>query len=127
VSFLPTNGAQLPELIQSARSDGEVEDRLKWQASWMLIQAVAGKASATHVMIDAGMPPRQAKNLPLAAKGIKLVFSQRTDHAAVGNRPFEARARWRPVFIAELDGRSISHVLDLPAKLFQGNPVMPIF
>jgi hypothetical protein len=78
-------------------------------------------------MIDAGMPPREAKNLSLAEKGIKLVFLQRMDKGAAGNRPFEASARWRPVFIAELDGGSVSHVLDLPAKLFQGNPVMPIF
>ena len=127
VSLLPGNQKQLTELIQLARSDAAVENRISRLDSWILIQVVASKASATHVMIDAGMPPRQAKNLPLATKGIKLVFSQRLDQAAPNNHPFEVRARWRPAFVAELDGLSVSHVLDLPEQLFVGNPVMPIF
>jgi len=64
--------------------------------------------------------------LPLAAKGIKLVFLRREDQRADGN-PFEARARWRPFLIAELDGKSVAHVINLPARFFAGNPVMPTF
>lgn len=45
---------------------------------------------------------------------------------ADGNR-FEAEARWRPFLIAELDGKSVSHVINLPARFFVGNPVMPTF
>jgi hypothetical protein len=43
------------------------------------------------------------------------------------DRPFAAQARWRPFLIAELDDSGALHVIDLPAKLFVGNPVMPIF
>ena len=72
------------------------------------------------------MPVRQVRALPLAAKGIKLVFLRREDQRADGN-PFEAEARWRPFLIAELDGKSVEHVINLPARLFAGNPVMPTF
>jgi protein-S-isoprenylcysteine O-methyltransferase Ste14 len=126
VSFLSSNGMQLRELIQSARSDREVQDRLPRQDGWLLVQAADGKASVVHVMIDAGMTPGHAKNLPLAEKGIKLVFLQRKDQHAQKD-PFEAGARWQPVFIAELDGRKVSHILDLAQALFQGNPLMPVF
>jgi hypothetical protein len=39
-------------------------------------------------------------NVPLAPKGIKLVFLQRKDQLG-RNDPFEAGVRWQPVFIAE--------------------------
>lgn len=125
VSFLSGDGAELRQLIQVACSNHEIQDRLN-QGSWTLIQVTQGKGSATHVMIDAGMPPREAKALPLDVKGIKLVFSHR-DEKRTEDQPFDTNTRWRPFLIAELDDRSEFQVIDLPAKLFVGNPVMPIF
>jgi len=77
-------------------------------------------------MIDSGMTREQAKPLPLAEKGIKLVFLLRMDPHASSD-PFEASARWQPVCIAESDDGRRSHVIDLNQALFQGNPVIPIF
>src|SRR5215470_4685653 len=126
VSFLPGGATQLSEWIESAKRDREIQTRLTQENGWTLVQALQGIRSATHVMIDAGMPVRQVRALPLAAKGIKLVFLRREDQRADGN-PFEAEARWRPFLIAELDGKSVEHVINLPARLFAGNPVMPTF
>ena len=126
VSFLPGGATQLSEWIESAKRDREIQTRLTQENGWTLVQALQGIRSATHVMIDAGMPVRQVRALPLAAKGIKLVFLRREDQPADGD-PFEAQARWRPFLIAELDGKSVSHVINLPAKFFAGNPVMPTF
>jgi protein-S-isoprenylcysteine O-methyltransferase Ste14 len=126
VSFLSSDGTQLYELIQSAKSDRDVQDRLRRQSGWILIQATNRRASVVHTMIDAGMMRRQAKDLPLAEEGTQLVFLQgKYEH--LQNNPFEASARWQPVFIAELDGRRVVRVLDLDETLFRGNPVMPIF
>ena len=116
---------QLRELAELARRDRDVQDRLNRQDGWMLMQAAEGKASATHIMIDAGMTRGQAKSLPISGRGIELVFLQRKDKN--GNHPFEAGARWQPVFIAEVNGKKVSHVVDLPESLFRGNPLMPIF
>ena len=126
VSFLSGGQTQVRKLVQSAQSNREIQDRIHRENSWTLIQALDGKASATHVMIDAGMPVRQVRALPLATKGIKLVLSRREDQ---GNQdqPFESKARWRPFLIAELDGTSVLRLIDLPPKFFVGNPVMPIF
>jgi len=126
VSFLSSDGPQVRELIHSARDDSKVQDRLSRRDGWIMIQATEGKPSVTHVMIDSGMTREQAKTLPLAEKGIKLVFLLRMDPHAPSD-PFEASARWRPVLIAELDDGRRSHVIDLNQALFQGNPVMPIF
>ena len=127
VSLMPRARTQLElrELVQLARSDRDVQDRLKRQEGWVLMQAAEGKTSATHVMIDAGMTRRQAKSLPISTRGIELVFLHRKDK--YGNNPFQAGARWQPVFIAEVNGEKVSHVVDLPASLFRGNPLMPIF
>lgn len=125
VSFLSDKRAQVRELIESARSHRNIQDRLSRQHGWTLVQVVGGKPSAIHVMIDAGMTRRQAKDLPLADKGIKLIFLQRKDQPA--QDPFEAGARWQPIFLAELDAGKVLHVLDLSEESFQGNPVMPIF
>jgi protein-S-isoprenylcysteine O-methyltransferase Ste14 len=127
VSLMPSARTQLQlrELVELARSDRDVQDRLNRQDGWMLIQAAEGKASATHVMIDAGMTRRQANSLPISERGIELVFLQRKDEN--GNNPFEAGARWQPVFIAEVNGERVSRVVDVPASLFRGNPLMPIF
>src|SRR5262249_9590931 len=126
VSFLSGGATQLSELIESAKRDREIQTRLTQENGWTLVQALQGIRSATHVMIDAGMPVRQVRAFPLAGKGIKWVFLRREDKPADGN-PFEARARWRPFLIAELDGKSVEHVINLPAKCFAGNPVMPTF
>jgi protein-S-isoprenylcysteine O-methyltransferase Ste14 len=126
VSFLSGGETRLRELVQSAKSDREIQNRINQENSWTLVQALEGKASAAHVMIDAGMPVRQAKGLPLATKGIKLVLLRREDQGPQ-NQPFAAKARWQPFLIAELDDRNESRLIDLPAKLFVGNPVMPIF
>jgi len=127
VSLMPSARTQLQlrELVELARSDREVQDRLNRQDRWMLMQAAEGKASATHVMIDAGMTRRQANSLPISERGIELLFLRRKDEH--GNNPFEAGARWQPVFIAEVNGEKVSHVVDVPASLFRGNPLMPIF
>ena len=126
VSFLPGGETRLRGLIESARSNREIEVRLDQEQDWRLIQAVSTKASATHVLIDAGMPIRQVRALPLATNGIKLVLLRREDQ---GNQeqPFEIKARWRPFLIAELDETSSPRLIDLPSKFFVGNPVMPIF
>jgi protein-S-isoprenylcysteine O-methyltransferase Ste14 len=125
VSLLSGNQTQVRELIQSARSDRNIQDRLSRQHDWVLVQLTEGKPSVLHVMIDAGMTRRQAKDLPLADKGLKMIFLQRKDQRARG--PFQPGARWQPIFVAELDGGQVSHVLDVNEELFQGNPVMPIF
>ena len=125
LSFLSSNRTQLRGLIRSAMSDREIRDRLSRREGWILIQAAEGNASVVHVMVDAGMTRRQAKNLALAGKGIKLVFLQRKDQLA--QDPFGARARWQPVFIADMDGQRVSQILDLQEAVFQGKPVMPIF
>jgi hypothetical protein len=127
VSLMPSARAQLQlrELVELARSDRDIQDHLNRKDRWMLMQAAEGEASVTHVMIDAGMTRRQANSLPISGRGIELVFLQRKDEN--GNHPFEVGARWQPVFIAEVNGEKISHVVDIPASLFRGNPLMPIF
>lgn len=132
ISFLPGDDNQLRQFVHMARSDRDIQDRMHQANGWTLVQALDGKGSATHVMIDAGMPVRTVKTLPLATKGIKLVLLRREDQCALCSRqrryrPFAAQARWRPFLMAELDDRGALHVIDLPAKLFVGNPVMPIF
>ena len=126
ISFLPGDTTNLGELVQSAETDGNVQDRLTRQHGGTLVQATQGKPSVVHVMIDAGMMRAQAKNLPLAEKGVKLVFLQRKGQD--GHRdPFAAGVRWQPAFIVEMDGRRVSHVVDLNPASFPGNPLMPTF
>jgi hypothetical protein len=127
VSLMPSARAQLQlrELVELARSDRDIQDHLNRKDRWMLMQAAEGEASVTHVMIDAGMTRRQANSLPISGRGIELVFLQRKDEN--GNHPFEVGAGWQPVFIAEVNGEKISDVVDIPASLFRGNPLMPIF
>lgn len=92
----------------------------------MLVQAVQGKRSVVHVLIDAGMTPPRARSLPLTDHGVKLVFSQPKDTLAP-KLPFGTSVRWQPAFIAEMNGGKVSHVINLDQHLFIGNPVMPIF
>jgi protein-S-isoprenylcysteine O-methyltransferase Ste14 len=127
VSLMPSARTQLQlrELVELARSDRDVQDRLNQQRGWILMQVADGKASATHVMIDAGMTRRQANSLPISGRGIELVFLQRKD--GNGDHPFRVGARWQPMFIAEVNGEKVSQVVDIPASLFRGNPLMPIF
>lgn len=125
VSFLPSDGTQLRESIQLAEADPEVRGRLNHEDGWMLVEAAGTKASATHVMIDAGMTRREANRLALSTSAIKLVFLRRQDH---GNQnPFATGARWQPTFIVEVDDHKVSRVLELPETLFHGNPVPPTF
>jgi len=125
VSFLSNDGTQLRELIRLAEADREVQARLNHEDDWMLIEAAETKASATHVMIDAGMTRSEANRLALSTSGIKLIFLRRKDD---GNQNlFATDARWRPTFIAEVQDQKVSHVLDLRETLFHGNPVMPTF
>jgi protein-S-isoprenylcysteine O-methyltransferase Ste14 len=126
ISFLPGDTGELSELVHSARTDEKVRDRLNQQDGGILVQAMEGKPSVVHVMIDAGMTRGQAKNLPLAEKGVKLVFLQRKDRDAHRD-PFKAGVRWQPAFIVELDGRRVTRVVDLNQASFPGNPLMPIF
>lgn len=127
VSLMPSARTQLElrKLVELARSDRDVQEHLNRQDGWMLMQAAKGKASVTHVMIDAGMTRRQANSLPISARGIELLFLRRKDEHR--DNPFEAGARWQPVFIAEVNGERVSHVFDVPESLFRGNPLMPIF
>jgi hypothetical protein len=90
------------------------------------MQATEGKPSVVHVMIDAGMLRAKAKNLPLAEKGVKLVFLQRKDQYSHKD-PFAAGVRWQPAFIVELEGQRVSRLIDLDQTSFPGNPLMPIF
>ena len=126
ISFLPGDTRDLDDLVQLAKADPAVQDRLNKADDRILVQATEGKPSVVHVMIDAGMMRAQAKNLPLAEKGVKLVFLQRKDQY-LDKGPFEAGVRWQPVFIAEVEGQRVSRLIDLNQASFSGNPVMPIF
>ena len=126
VSFLSVNEGELRQLVKSAEGAEEIQDRTKQLDDWVLMQAMDGKPRVIHVMIDAGMTRTSAKNLPLAEKGIKLVFSRRKDGPSHGD-PFSIRARWQPVFIAEMNGQKTSRVIELHQGSFLGNPVMPVF
>jgi protein-S-isoprenylcysteine O-methyltransferase Ste14 len=126
VSFLSGDGRVLRDLIQSAESAGEVQDRIKGEDGWTLVQAMQGKRAVVHTMIDAGMARPRAKDLPLTDHGVKLVFSRRKDGFGQ-DRPFGAWARWQPVFVAEMSGGKVSRVVTLDHGLFMGNPVMPVF
>jgi len=126
VSFLPGGDTRLRELVDSTRSDRDIEARLDHEQRWTLVQVLEGKSSAAHVMIDAGMPVKEVRALPLTTKGIKFVLLHREDEG-IDNQPFDIKARWRPYLIKELDDGSAPHIIELPAKLFRGNLVMPIF
>jgi protein-S-isoprenylcysteine O-methyltransferase Ste14 len=127
VSLMPSARTQLElrELVQLARSDRDVQDRLDRYDGRILVQATEGKPSVAHVMIDAGMTRRQANSLPLAEKGFELVFLQNNQRAQ--DNPFAPSVRWQPVFIVEMDGLRVWRVVDLNQASFRGNPVMPIF
>jgi len=126
ISFLPGDTRELDALVQLAKADPAVQDRLNKTDGRILVQATDGKPSVVHVMIDAGMMRAQAKNLPLAEKGIKLVFLQRKDQY-LDKGPFEAGVRWQPAFIVEVEGQRVSRLIDLNQVSFPGNPLMPIF
>jgi hypothetical protein len=126
ISFLSVNERELRQLVESAEGAEEIQGRIKQLDDWVLMQAIYGKPRVVHVMIDAGMTRVSTKNLPLAEKGIKLVFSRRKDGLSHGD-PFSIRARWQPVFIAEMSGQKISRVIELNQASFLGNPVMPVF
>ncbi len=126
ISFLPGDTRELDALVQLAKADPAVQDRLNKTDGRILVQATDGKPSVVHVMIDAGMMRAQAKNLPLAEKGIKLVFLQRKDQY-LDKGPFEAGVRWQRAFIVEVEGQRVSRLIDLNQASFPGNPLMPIF
>src|SRR5438128_11565532 len=126
ISFLPGDTRELGALVQLAKADPAVQDRLNKADDRILVQATEGKPSVVHVMIDAGMMRAQAKNLPLVEKGVKLVFLQRKDQY-LDKGPFEAGVRWQPAFIVEVDGQRVSRLIDLNQASFPGNPLMPIF
>lgn len=125
VSFLSDDEGKLRNLIKSTESAEQVQGRIK-AGNWVLVQAMQGKRSVVHVLIDAGMTPPRARSVPLTDQGVKLVFSQPKD-ALARNLPFGASVRWQPAFIAEMDEGKVSHVLPVEQSLFVGNPVMPIF
>jgi hypothetical protein len=77
-------------------------------------------------MIDAGMMRARAKSTPLAEKGIKFVFLRRKDQYSTKGS-FDAGVRWQPAFIVEMDGQTVSRLVDLDQGSFPGNPLMPIF
>ena len=62
VSFLSENEEQLRDLIQSAEGAEEVQDRIKAEDAWILVQAMQGKRPVVHTMIDAGMMRRKAED-----------------------------------------------------------------
>jgi hypothetical protein len=126
ISFLPGDSRDLGAFVQLAKADPAVQDRLNKTDRQILMQATEGKPSVVHVMIDAGMLRAKAKNLPLAEKGVKLVFLQRKDQYS-GKDPFAAGVRWQPAFIVELEGQRVSRLIDLDQTSFPGNPLMPIF
>ncbi len=126
VSFLSGDERELRDLIQSAEGAGEVQDRIRQGDGWMLVQAMQGKRSVVHTMIDAGMMRRKAEDLNLAKQGIKLVFS-RAKGGLAHDQPFTTWVRWQPVFVAEMNNGNVSHIETLDQGLFVGNPVMPVF
>jgi protein-S-isoprenylcysteine O-methyltransferase Ste14 len=126
VSFLSGDERQLRDLIQSAEGAGDVQNQIRGGDSWVLMQAMQGKRRVVHVMIDAGMTPARARNMPLANQGMEFVFSRPKDGFAQ-EHPFGTSVRWQPVFVAEMSGGKVSHVMTLDHGLFIGNPVMPVF
>src|SRR6266568_4803541 len=126
VSFLPGDTRELGALVQLAKADPTVQDRLNQADGRILVQATEGKPSVVHVMIDAGMMRARAKGLSLAEKGVKLVFLQRKDQY-LDKGPFEAGVRWQRAFIVEVEGQRVSRLIDLNQVSFPGNPLMPIF
>jgi hypothetical protein len=115
VSFLRGGENQLRKFVQLTWVNRNVQDRMNQENGWTLVQALEGKGSASHVMIDAGMPVSTARALPITVTGIKLVLFHREDQRAE-DRPFSAQARWRPFLIAELDNRGTLHVIELRGK-----------
>jgi len=126
VSFLSVNEVERRQFIESVHSAEEIRDRIRKLDDWVLIQAMDGKPRVVHVMIDAGMTRITAKDLPLADKGIKLVFCRRKEGPSHED-PFSIRAHWQPVFVAEMNGQKTSRVIELSQSSFLGNPVMPVF
>lgn len=126
VSFLSENEEQLRDLIQSAEGAEEVQDRIKAEDAWILVQAMQGKRPVVHTMIDAGMMRRKAENLNLAKQGVKLVFS-RSKGGLAQDQPFSPWVRWQPVFVVEMNDGKVSQVESLDRGLFVGNPAMPVF
>ena len=126
VSFLSGDERELRDLIKSAEGTGEVQDRIKQEDGWVLVQAMQGKRPVLHTMIDAGMTRRNAEDLNLGKQGVKLVFS-RPKGGIAHDQPFSTWVRWQPVFVAEMNDGKVSRVETLGQGLFVGNPVMPVF
>jgi protein-S-isoprenylcysteine O-methyltransferase Ste14 len=126
VSFLFENERQLRNLIQSVESAGEVQDRIKGEDGWTLVQAMQGKRAVVHTMIDAGMSPAKARNMPLTDRGVILVLSW-PKGGLTREQPFSPSVRWQPAFIAEVKDGKVSHLITLDQDFFVGNPVMPVF
>jgi protein-S-isoprenylcysteine O-methyltransferase Ste14 len=126
IPFLRGDRSDIGALVQLVKADPGVLERLAQLEGQILMQITEGKPSVVHVMIDAGMTRTQARSLPLAEKGIKLVFSRRKDQYS-NTGPFDAGVRWQPAFIVEMDGQRPSRVVDLDQASFPGNPLTPIF
>jgi hypothetical protein len=125
LSFLSGDERDLRDTVTSAEGAEEVQDRIKAGDGWVFVQAMQGKRPVVHVLIDAGMTPPGARNLPLTDLGMKLVFSRLKDGSP--KEPFSTSVRWQPAFIAEMNGGKVSQVMSLDHHLFIGNPVMPLF
>jgi protein-S-isoprenylcysteine O-methyltransferase Ste14 len=125
LSFQSMNDEELLHLIKSAVGAQDVQEEMKG-GGWVLVQAMSGKRPFVHTLIDAGMMPSKARNMPLTEKGVKLVFS-RPKGGLREEQPFSPSVRWQPIFLAEMDQGKVSRVMDLDEHLFVGNPVMPVF
>ena len=126
VSFLSGDGRQLRNLIQSADAAKQVRDWTNFGDGLVLVEAMEGKRSVVHVMIDAGVTAPKARSMALSEHGVKLVFS-RQKTALTEQDPFGSRARWQPALVAEIDNGKLVHVMAVDPGLFVGNPVMPTF
>ena len=126
ISFLPGDRRELGPLVQLVKADPGTQERLTQRDGRVLVQITEGRPSVVHVMIDAGMTRARAKSLPLAEKGVKLVFLRRKDQYS-NKGSFDAGVRWQPAFIVEMDDQRVLRLVDLDQASFPGNPLMPIF
>src|SRR5258708_6466469 len=74
VSFLSVNEGELRQLIESVDSAEEIRDRIRSRAGGGMKQAMEGNPGVGQGVTGGGMNRISAKALPLADKGIKLVF-----------------------------------------------------
>jgi len=126
VSFLSGDEGTLRDLLKLAEGAEDIQRQIKGKDGWVLVQAMQGKRTVVHVMIDAGMTRQTAQDLKLVKEGVKLVFS-RSQGGSVLEQPFGSSVRWHPAFVAEMNDGRVSDVLPIEKNHFVGNPVMPVF